>query len=169
MTLLWVQFIIGANTRLLIRIFPRIIQYHRRQGLFAFLFAFIHPLLIAIAFGADQLISYKFLPPPLRPYAFLGTLALTLLILTAGTALLSKSRFIGPRWRIIHYLNYLVFTLAWLHSWLIGSDIRSTPLRYLWLFFAATAIISLALRLKRAFSPKDQKIHKTRGQPYLGN
>jgi len=148
-TLLWSQLILGPNAILFRKVQPKITIFHHRQGIFIFLLAVFHPTLILIAFGFSQYLGYKFLPQPLALYAFLGTLALGLLTLTVITAILSRLSFLSYKWRIFHFLNYVVFALAWIHSWNLGSDIKSTNLKYLWIFFGGTALISAFLRFRR--------------------
>jgi len=143
-TLLWTQLLIGPNA-----ILPKITIFHHRQGIFIFLLVLTHPTLILIAFGLYQYLGYKFLPKPLVLYAFLGTVALGFLTVTAVTAILSRLSFLKYKWRMFHFLNYVVFTLAWIHSWNLGSDIKSSNLKYLWIFFAVTALISAFLRFRR--------------------
>jgi len=148
-TLLWTQLLIGPNAILFRKVQPKITIFHHRQGIFIFLLVLTHPTLILIAFGLYQYLGYKFLPKPLVLYAFLGTVALGFLTVTAVTAILSRLSFLKYKWRMFHFLNYVVFTLAWIHSWNLGSDIKSSNLKYLWIFFAVTALISAFLRFRR--------------------
>ena len=148
-TLLWTQLLIGPNAILFRKVQPKITIFHHRQGIFIFLLVLTHPTLILIAFGLYQYLGYKFLPKPLVLYAFLGTVALGFLTVTAVTAILSRLSFLKYKWRMFHFLNYVVFTLAWMHSWNLGSDITSSNLKYLWIFFAVTALISAFLRFRR--------------------
>ena len=148
-TLLWTQLLIGPNAILFRKVQPKITIFHHRQGIFIFLLVLTHPTLILIAFGLYQYLGYKFLPKPLVLYAFLGTVALGFLTVTAVTAILSRLSFLKYKWRMFHFLNYVVFTLAWIHSWNLGSDIQSTNLKYLWIFFGVTALFSAFLRFRR--------------------
>ena len=149
-TFLWLQFMLGSSMTPLRNLYPGLIKYHRRQGIFVFLLALLHPSLIIIGYGLSKFLDSSFLPEELIPFAFLGKVAILLLILTVVTARLSTLKFFRTKWRAIHYLNYLVFILVWIHSWNIGSDVQSTNLRYLWIFFGVTALTSLIWRLTRA-------------------
>ncbi len=155
-TFLWAQFLIGSSSAPLRELFPQIVQFHRRQGLFVFLLALFHPGLLFLALGPEQYFSYQFLPREMVPFALLGTLALFLMTLTALTAKLQKINFLRGKWRIIHYLNYLIFFLVWFHSWKLGSDVQATNLKILWLFYGTTALLSLVWRLHRIFEAKRQ-------------
>ena len=148
-TLLWTQLLIGPNAILFRKVLTKITNFHHRQGIFIFLLALLHPTLILIAFGLSQYLGYKFLPKSLAIYAFIGTIALGFLTVTAVTAILSRLSFLKYKWRMFHFLNYVVFTLAWIHSWNLGSDIQSTNLKYLCIFFGVTALFSAFLRFRR--------------------
>lgn len=162
-TLFWTQLIIGPNAILFRKILTKITIFHHRQGIFIFILAALHPTLILIVYGLMQYLGYKFLPRQLAIYAFLGTLALGLLILTVATAILSRVSFFRAKWRTIHFLNYIIFALVWIHSWNLGSDIKSTNLKYLWIFFGVTIVISAFLRFRRTgvkiafLGPRGQK------------
>jgi predicted ferric reductase len=162
-TLLWTQLIIGPNAILFRKTLAKISLFHHRQGIFIFLLVIAHPTLILIAYGLTQYLGHKFLPRQLVIYAFLGTLALGLLILTVLTAVFSRLSLLRAKWRVFHYLNYAIFALIWIHSWNLGSDIQSTNLKYLWMFFGVTALASAFLRFRRTgikivfLGPRGQK------------
>lgn len=140
-TLVAMQVIIGSNMRRLRPIMgAKILKFHRYQGLFALSFALIHPFMAMSVLGISESLS--------RPYVAYGALAAGLLLLTVGTAAGAwKLNQFGGSWRFIHFGNYAVFILAWLHSWFIGSDIQSTPLKYVWLFYLGAWGVSLGLRI----------------------
>ncbi len=153
-TLVWAQTIIGMNMALLVRVFPKILNFHRTQGLFALLFAVTHAAAVPLIYTIQLYIGYKFLPENLRVFALLGTTALFLLILAASAALFRKAKFLQKYWRYIHIANYLVFILIFIHSRNLGSDIKGTILDQLWYFFLLTFAISAFLRLSRMFPNK---------------
>lgn len=148
-TLVWLQLMIGTNINALRRVFPWIETWHRTEGVFTFLFAVSHPALLLIGVGWTDYQAKSFVDPKMVPYVWLGTIQLGLLCLTVGTALLRRTRWLRNHWRKIHYLNYLIFISVWIHSWFLGSDVQSTSLRYLWIFFAATAVLSTVARIIR--------------------
>jgi DMSO/TMAO reductase YedYZ heme-binding membrane subunit len=149
-TLLSLQLIIGANLRLWRIYFPDILNFHRRQGLIAAIFVLLHPLMIASAFGLDTMAKGQLVSADQRLYLVLAWLALLVLALTIGSAVIAwKLQRLTKLWRYLHLANYLAFAFTWLHSWFLGSDIRPTGLRYLWLFYAFLALLSVVLRLKR--------------------
>ncbi len=143
------QVIIGPNIKILKRIFPKIYTFHRLEGLFALLFAVIHPLIILLVYGvANELWQHQFVAPSLRGYIWFGEAALALMLVTVTTAFgawkLSK---FNISWRWLHYLNYAVFISAWAHSWFIGSDVKTTGLKYIWIFYLAAGVGSLLVRI----------------------
>lgn len=149
-TFVWFQLMIGSSMDRLRNVFPWIEKYHRTEGVFVLLFALAHPLLLLIGVGSTVYFQRSYIAPQLVPYLWLGYVQLFLICLTAGTALLRKTPFVKKYWRAIHYLNYLVFVSVWIHSWFLGTDVRSTNLRYLWIFFALTALASTLWRIARA-------------------
>ncbi len=152
--LVWAQVMLGANMPHLRRAIPWIEKFHRAEGVFALLFALTHPILLATGLGLETYLKIGFVDPCYKIFVLLGDLQLFLIILTAGTALLMKHPWLKRRWRYIHYANYAVFAMVWTHSWFLGSDVRTTGLKYLWFFLAITVGASLAGRLRRAFAPK---------------
>jgi nitrite reductase/ring-hydroxylating ferredoxin subunit len=148
-TLVWLQFMLGSSMGPLKRVYPWIKTFHRWEGAFALLFALTHPLLLVLAVGIQHYVARDYVTPNLVPFIWIGYVQLFLIIVTAGTALLAKIPWLRARWHFIHYANYAVFVLVWVHSWFLGSDVRPTNLKYLWFFFALTAMLSAAARVTR--------------------
>lgn len=151
-TLTGLQVIIGSNLRRLQPFLPGLIRFHRFQGMFALLFALLHPLIIVLAYGPSATLTYQFVSPEFRSYVTLGVLALGLMLVTVTTAVMAwRLQKFTKVWRLIHLANYAVFILAWIHSWFIGSDIQTSPLKYVWLFYLAAWTASLGLRLAKSY------------------
>lgn len=155
----WSQVIIGANRDWLKQYFPGIMRFHRVEGVFALLFACLHPVLLLIGVGLAAYFAKTYIPQSLHFYIWLGYLQLTLIVMTAGTALLMRLSFIRKIWRWIHYANYLVFVSVWIHSWFLGSDAQKTNLRYLWYFYGGTFIVTVLARVLRNWKKRDH--HKS--------
>lgn len=151
-TLVWIQLMIGSNMGLLTRVFRSIRNYHKQQGKVAFLFALIHPNLLILSIGLSEYFRFRFVDPSLKIYLFFGVFAYYSLILTATTAILMRISFLRKAWRYIHYLNYLIFVAVWFHSWFLGSDVQSSNLKYLWIFYGITALATTVFRILRAFN-----------------
>lgn len=153
-TLLWLQVLVGSSMAPLTRLFPTIRKIHKRHGIYALVFACLHPLLLLVGIGFNNYITFSYISRLLLIFVLLGYVQLLILFTVVITALLMYSRLLrGKRWRYIHFLTYAAFVLAWIHSWVLGTDVQATPLRYLWLFAAATVLVSVGWRFKRSRSP----------------
>lgn len=153
-TLVWMQTLIGMNMFAFSRLFGNAVAFHRTQGLFALLLATTHVFAVQYIFGLQQYIGFKFLAEDSRIFAFFGATAFYLLILTVVVALLRRARPLRKIWRYIHWANYLIFVLVFVHSRNLGSDIEGTLLNYLWYFFAVTFLFSLLGRIVRGVSSR---------------
>jgi DMSO/TMAO reductase YedYZ heme-binding membrane subunit len=147
-TFVTVQVLIATNLYWLTRLWPGIIRYHRAQGIFALLFAVLHPLFILIGFGAAKFFSYSGYVRSGASASWIipAVIALAILLLTVSTALLAWSGRRLPWWRNVHRLNYLVFALVWLHSWFIGTDTQTHLVRAVWVVYLALVIASTTSR-----------------------
>lgn len=147
--------------RYLVRVWPRFLTYHQYEGVVTFIVVATHVLLVVQSFTLEKVINLKhlpqisfftFLPEELRLFGLFGSLAFDLLIISTSAALLRKTKFLRKHWRIFHYLNYLIFFLVFFHSWNLGSDTQSTPLRYFWAFAFLTVTLSLCLKILQRFN-----------------
>jgi glycine/D-amino acid oxidase-like deaminating enzyme/nitrite reductase/ring-hydroxylating ferredoxin subunit/DMSO/TMAO reductase YedYZ heme-binding membrane subunit len=155
-TLLWVQVMLGSSMVLFRKVFPWIEKFHHAEGVFVLLFALLHPSLLFLGYGPAGYLSYDFVIPEQKLFVYLGQVQLFLMILTVATALLRKSRWLQKKWHYVHFLNYVVFISAWTHSWFLGSDVRTTGLRYVWIFFGLTFLASGIARLVRGIRARSQ-------------
>ncbi len=58
-------------------------------------------------------------------YLSLGTLAFYLMLLIGATSATRSIQMIGfKRWKIIHFLSYLVFLIAFIHALNLGTDVK---------------------------------------------
>ena len=142
--LLTVVMVLGIGTatraggRFLLRF--EVAELHRRLSLLAVLFVAVHvfstvidsyvPTGLAAAFipGAS---SYKPLP------VAIGAVALDLLIAVSLTSALRK-RISPAAWRAVHWLSYLCWPIAVLHTVQIGSDMKHS-----WMDIVVLACITL--------------------------
>ncbi len=153
-TLVWAQLMLGTSMDLLRRVFPWVEGFHRKQGVFVLLLALTHPTLLLLAYGPAEYLAHSFVAPEQALFVYLGQFQLFLIVLTVSAGLLRKWRPIRRSWRYIHWANYLVFISAWIHSWFLGTDVQPTALRYLWIFFGITAIVSTIARVVRGTKRK---------------
>lgn len=153
-TLIWGQLILGPFMPLLRRLFGSLaLTLHIIEGIFAIVFATLHPLLLGLAYyvATKDLIIWNsfanYLPASNQIYGYLGLIAWILLVCTVITALLRKRPWFINKWRYIHFLNYIVFVLVFLHSYNIGSDVRSEPLNTLYGVYGITFALSVLYRI----------------------
>lgn len=155
-TLVWAQFVLGSGMWLWRKVFGWIEPFHRTQGLFALLFAFLHPTMIAYGYGLELYLSRDYVAPEMQLYLYLGYFQLLLMVCTVLTAILRKRSFMKKIWRYVHFANYAVFASVWIHSWFLGSDVRFSNLKYLWIGYAVTAVFTTGLRLYDRFRPGEK-------------
>ncbi len=150
-TLVWAQIILGSFAPFWRKYFPRVNTLHRRLGVFALVFALLHPSLLFVGVGPTVYFARTYVAPNLVPLILVGYVQLFLLVTTACTALLMKLPWLKTRWRIIHWFNYAVFFLVFFHSWFLGHNLRSSEsLRILWIVYGVTVLCALGLRVQRA-------------------
>ncbi|KKS13213.1 hypothetical protein A2617_02675 [Candidatus Daviesbacteria bacterium RIFOXYD1_FULL_41_10] len=142
LTLLWLQIILGPFTLPLLKAGFNVFPIHRAIGISALILAILHP---ALFLSAATLETY--LPANLLIFGYLGPIALLLLITTATTALLMGRAPFSKFWRFLHPLNYLVFTLVLVHSFMVGTETQFQPLRSLYIIYAGTLITSFSYRV----------------------
>lgn len=150
LTFLWGQIFIGSFMPVLRRLFGVFIfNFHQKQGIFAFIFATLHPLLFYIAYlntsgsNSIQLALYDYLGEKLLIFGLLGIVAWIFMAVVVLTAILRRFIYF---WRVIHFLNYLIFILVMVHSLQIGSDVNLSPLKILYWIYAITFIAGLIYR-----------------------
>ena len=102
---------------------PRLAQYRRMLGLYAWFYATLHLLVFAqVYIGWSGEILLEELVE--RPYVLVGFLAWLILVPLGITSVHSIRRKMGRNWRKLHKLTYAVAVLGWLHLlWLSRSDI----------------------------------------------
>ncbi len=117
-------------------------RYHIVVGTLTLLLAMTHPIMHYVANSAAGYpisgsilgTDYQF---PLRLYYLLGPLALTILVCTALAGLLRRWKLLQKYWYAIHRFNYVLFVVAFFHSFNVGSDLQAhLGLRFLWIVYA---------------------------------
>ena len=148
-TFVSLQVLLATNLYWLRRYWPHAIKLHRFQGMFALLFAVLHPTFILLGYGIINYLHFRYVAPNLRWWLLPAYTALTVLLGTTLTALLAWRGMDIPWWRKLHRLNYAVFGLAWLHSWFIGTDTQLPQVRYVWLVYLLLVLASTAGKYRR--------------------
>lgn len=148
-TFVTMQVIIANNLRWLKKIWHKILTFHRAEGIFALMFALLHPGFILLGFGINNYLHFNYLSnSSLKPWLIPSYTALFILICTVTTAFLAWRGMNIPFWRKLHRLNYLVFALVWIHSSFIGTDTPTIFARGLWLLYLMLVVVSVAARYK---------------------
>jgi hypothetical protein len=73
----------------------------------------------------------------------LGIIGFFLLITYDIGKFLKQRQFFSKNWRAILIISNIGFILTFFHSIMIGSDLQSGFLRYLWIFYGVTAILAI--------------------------
>jgi sulfoxide reductase heme-binding subunit YedZ len=146
--MLSVQIVIGSNIKYWVQIVgARAYKLHITQGIVAFLFSLVHPLfenVVVYLVSGSVIDSLAVFVPSISTqrdlYMTVGKIALTLMIIAVFTGYFRTKPFLRRNWRVFHILNYLVFFIVFLHSFLIGSDVRNFPFSVIyWAVFLAVS------------------------------
>jgi sulfoxide reductase heme-binding subunit YedZ len=93
----------------------------------------------------------------------MGTLAFYLILLVAFTSASKSTQFLGfKKWKVVHFLSYVSFIIAFIHSINLGTDLKTSALApilhpmILVMFFGVTALL-LVRMLNSARLFTDQK------------
>lgn len=120
----------------------RLIKYRRAVGLLAFFYIMVH-LLIWLVLDV-QIMSQILADIVKRPYITIGMGAFALMIPLALTSNNWSVRKLGPKWRQLHKLVYLIVPLGALHFILLVKGFQIEPYIYM-----AAILALLALRLRK--------------------
>lgn len=97
----------------------------------------IHPVTVALWSN-----SFTVLVPIFTPFSefllWAGRPALYLFLIATVAGIVRRR--IKDWWKQIHWLNYLAFSLVFIHSWLIGTDLGSGLLRVIWAAMAGIVL-----------------------------
>ena len=118
-----------------------LLKYRRAIGLACFFFVTTHLLTWAVL--DVQRLNEVWADIVKRPYVTVGMAALVLMIPLAITSNNLSVRRLGPSWRKLHKLTYLIAVLGAVHYLLLVKGWQLKPM-----VFMAVILILLALRLK---------------------
>ena len=149
------QPVLAARLPLLDRIVPfdRMMRWHRITGMIGTSFILAHATLLVWYYGQFGLdLALEFITPGLK-WETLGSVSLSLLLLTVFLALLRKLlRLPYHWWKRLHLLVYLSVFGGALHALMLGSDVAAqTGLRYY--FITLMVISALAILYRRVIAP----------------
>lgn len=146
---------IGLITGHTFRIWPPIKAWavHRAIGITFGVSVFFHIFFLLL----DRYVSYSLiqvLVPGLVSFWFsagiIAMYVIAIIIITSLTIMDSKKR----TWKSLHLLSYGAIILVFFHALNLGTDLRSGPLRVLWIIFGIILAIGMIIRLTRAGATK---------------
>ncbi|MFU8862539.1 MAG: protein-methionine-sulfoxide reductase heme-binding subunit MsrQ [Rhodobacterales bacterium] len=117
-----------------------LIRFRRAIGVLAFTYVALH-LLVWLVLDV-QVLSRVWADILKRPYITVGMTALVLMLPLVVTSNNRSVRRLGPTWRQLHKLTYIVVLLGGVHFVMLRKGFQIEPLLYM-----ATILVLLALRL----------------------
>lgn len=117
-----------------------LLRFRRAVGILAFTYVALH-LLVWLVLDV-QVLSRVWADILKRPYITIGMIAFVLMLPLALTSNNWAVRRLGPLWRQLHKLTYIVVLLGGVHFVMLRKGFQIEPLAYL-----AAILILLALRL----------------------
>ena len=123
------------------------LKVHHILAVAGLVLVILHPTIMAI-FMRDW---SQFVPrfDSLQVFLSLGGRPALYLILIGVLAAVVRSR-LKDTWKIIHWLNYVAFVLVFAHSWLMGGNVSTSPLRFVWpLLLVIVVLVFVRKRLVR--------------------
>lgn len=142
---------------------PYLWRLRRMLGLFALFYVTLH-FLVFLAFLLQWQWQELGREVNERPYITLGFLAFVLLLPLGITSLQVAQRKLGPRWKQLHRLVYVINILAVLHvSWIVRSSIADA------LFYGVLVVLLLGYRLLRHTYPGVRQFAFRRRAPAAGS
>jgi predicted ferric reductase len=139
LTIVFLNIMTGSFRPLLVRVFKArtMLRFHNTTGVVGFSMALTHGILVII---------YGLWPG----FSKLGPVALYILAVTTFTVLFRK--FLKKSWRWIHRLNYVVFVVALIHAFQVGSDVAygGTFLRVMLYVYTSLVAVGFVYRSQLA-------------------
>ncbi len=138
---LGIAFAISVTVHVLSLLFDKYINFSLAQILIPFMSSYKKIRLESISLGSLGV-------------AF-GIVSFYLIILVIYTSL-TKTIIKRPHfWKITHYLNYLIVGFIFLHSIMLGTDLKNGIWRFLWFGLNFVVLVFIGLRLRTVGALKD--------------
>jgi len=119
-----------------------LLRIHKACGILALILAIAHPASIVIS---EKLQGYE------SPFGFLKAIGVFTLIILCGTVcvagLYHKIRLSYDQWKRIHTTAYVLFPLAFIHSFFLGSSLQKAPLKIFWLILSLVYLAIIAHKI----------------------
>ncbi len=156
-TLLFIQIFLGAFMgRLTEKLGEWVFNFHLFNGKLLYTLILLHPALYML-----YLFKIKGVLDPFYIYSDLCVLCkgnlehfynlgrVAFWLITAGiiaAIFRASDPFLKKNWRKFHLLNYFAFFLVAVHSKVLGTDVSTTPFKWIYLFGIATVSLSLVVK-----------------------
>lgn len=101
----------------------------------------LHPLLFLLWLGWERLPAF-FTSGFSAVFVWLGVIAWVLFIGYDVAKLIKERSWVQRYWRLIQFLATAPFFLVLIHSLNLGSELQQGPLRLVWWFYGATALLA---------------------------
>jgi DMSO/TMAO reductase YedYZ heme-binding membrane subunit len=138
-----------GEARMLFRIDSKIFRFHKPIAIFAMFLVLLH--MVSAIFDKYKwgkylsffdYLGFNYSDKWLVFLSF-GALAFYLMLVLCMSSMPAGMKLFGfARWRVVHYMGYLCFFIAYIHSVNLGSDIKSGQFSpFVFPFFAACAVL----------------------------
>jgi predicted ferric reductase len=150
--LIFLQYVLSSKIKALERGIglDTMLRVHKTFAILALILAVAHPASIVIS---ERLQGYA------SPFGLLKALGLVTLLILCGTVIIAgvyqKIRLSYDQWKRFHTAAIVLFPLAFIHSFILGSGVQKAPLKIFWLILALVYLAIIAhkivkgIRLKR--------------------
>ena len=153
-----VQYVLSSRIKLIERGIglDRLFIIHRICGRVGLILLLFHPALLFIGLKLQNNDFHFF-----TPLKIIGEITLILLSVAAGTALLyGHVKMKYETWKNTHKIIYVVFPLAFVHSFLINSDVKEIiVLKIFWLFLLSIFLIVLIFKTRMRLYVRNHPYH----------
>ena len=135
------------------------IKYHMLNGILAYTFVFIHPVLMVVS---NYLFSSNFDPfyvyvdacvmcnGTYEYYVNFGRIAFySVTIAVIAAKLRNINTWLKNNWRKLHLLNYIAFYAVSIHAYNIGTDFSKTIFIYLFWICQLVVLYTLVLKVRQ--------------------
>lgn len=142
-TILAMQAVLAGRLRTITRHYglDMVLRFHKSMAVLAVVLLLAHPFLLAAGSGSWGLVTSLDMPW----YIWLGRIALLLLLVQGVTSLFQRQLLDYQVWRVIHNQAPIILGLAFVHSWLVGSDFTASSMQLLWVLIFGSAVVVYAL------------------------
>ena len=152
-TMLGSQIILGSNMKWWIRMVgAKAYRYHITEGIVAYLFILLHPLMQVILYFKAEGPYFGLLAFIFEKNVFinLGKLAFILLTISIIAAYFRTKPFFRKNWNKLHLLNYFSFFIIAFHSWAIGTDVKTYPFVTIYTLMIICVFLGIIETIKQA-------------------